>query len=420
MSFGKLAVDWEERINFERMRKERLEKAQRAMKAYGLEAMLVLTGPNMRYVAQNVGNVRNMPATGNRYVFLTRKGNPVLFEHGMWYPYIKENVPWLNVKPAIALGVAGIGQAATMMGNIYDLQLKKFADQIKNELIEHKLEGETIGIDAPFLPFIRALEGAGIKISLEGSKALTQARVTKTRDEIECLRMAASIDEAGFYAIKKSVRPGVTEMELRGIYANECLRRGADFIPPGDIISGPRTWNNNIITTDRSVRPGDLIVINACQLSYMGYRTCYYRTFVCGRPTQAQNDAYQKCLDYLYDAIKIIKPGVTTKDLAEKWPKAEEFGYPSEDAAFWVQWGHGIGLTVSEPPTITRIWSLQAPERLEPNMTIALETWWPTEEKSGTYPHGQAVRIEEMIVVTETGYDLLSLWPVDELTVCEY
>jgi len=72
-----------------------------------------------------------------------------------------------------------------------------------------------------------------------------------------------------------------------------------------------------------------------------------------------------------------------------------------------------------ETPIISRIWSLDYPDKLESNMTLALETIWPTNEKNCDYPKGQAARIEEMIQVTETGCNILSKWPVDEISVCE-
>ncbi len=420
MSYGKMAVDWEERINFDRMRRERIEKARVAMKEHGLEAALVLRGDNERYVAQNSCNPRNYPATGLRYVFFPRNDVPVLFEKGMWYPYVKENCPWLEVKPAAALGGSGGGTATEFVPReAADYQLKKFSDQIKKEMDDRGLRGETLGVDAYVLPLVKALENAGIKTSVDGGRALMKARTTKTRDEVECLRMAASIVEAGWYKVKTIIRPGTTELELRGNFLGEIARLGGEEYGTANIYSGPRGWCNNIITGDRAIRPGDLIVFLGCNVGYMGYRTCYYRTFVCGKPTQAQNDTFARTRSYLYDALEIVKPGTTTKELAEKWPKAEEFGYPDESVAHWIQWGHGIGLSLSEPPSVSRLWSLDYPERLEAGMTIALETWLPTPPSPG-YPRGQSVRLEEMALVTETGYDLLTQWPIDELTVCDF
>jgi len=420
LSYGKWAVDWEERINYDRMRKERVEKARVAMKELGLEAILALRGENQRYIAQNSSNPRNYPPTGLRYAFLAREGLPVLFEHGMWYPYVKENCPWLKVKVAAALGGSGGGAISESIPKAgLDRELQRFAEQIKKEMEEHGIKGEVLGIDSYSPLLVKALENVGINVSLDGAKALMKARTIKTRDEIECLRMAASIVEAGWSKVKEAIKPGVTEMELKGIFVGEIARLGGEDYGTGNIYSGPRGWCNNIITSDRAIRPGDLIVFLGCNVGWMGYRTCYYRTFVCGKPTQEQKDTFAKVRDYLYDAIKIIKPGVTTKELAEKWPKAEEFGYPDEVTAHWIQFGHGIGLSLADPPSITRAWSLEFPQRLEAGMALALETWLPT-PSSPSYPRGQSVRLEEMLAVTETGYELLTQWPIDELTICEF
>lgn len=162
---------------------------------------------------------------------------------------------------------------------------------------------------------------------------------------------------------------------------SKAFELGAEAVYGGLVCSGPHTWPNANLITDRIIRYGDIVYIDIYDLVYHGYRTCYYRTFCCGKPTQKQREAWARVRDWLWDAIKIIRAGITTKDIVEKWPRAEEFGYPSEEAACLAQWGHGIGLTLYEPPMISRIWSLDYPERLEAGMVIALETIGPTDEK---------------------------------------
>lgn len=419
MSYGKFAVDWEERIDFGRMRKERLEKAQQAMRAHGVEGMLILRGDNQRYVGQNIGNIRNISANGLRYIFLPREGRPVLYEQGMWYPYVKEHCPWIDVKYAVALGGSGGNPAPGFFPpGAHAKQLEKFALGIKGEMKAHGIEGERIAVDANLESMTGALVKNGVKVSTDGQNILTEARTIKTREEIECLRMAASITEAAWMKCKDMLKPGVTELELRSAYYAEVFRQGGVPYGTGEIVSGPRTFVNSLMPGDRAVRPGDSVIMLGCETTYMGYQTCYYRTFTCGRPAVALKDAFARTRDYLYDAIKAVKPGATTKELAEKWPKAEEFGYKDEDEAFWIQWGHGIGLSLAEPPTVTRLWSIDYPEKLRPGMTMALETWWPASGKIEN--GGQSVRLEEMLVVTEGGCELLSLWPIDELTVCPF
>jgi Xaa-Pro aminopeptidase len=309
--------------------------------------------------------------------------------------------------------------ASSAPKGVHERQLEKFAKQIKAELKSYGLLKEPLGIDAYEHSIVKALKNVGVEVSLDGAKAMIEARRIKTKDEVECLRMIASIVESIFAKFKEIIKPGVTETQLRAIATYTAYMAGADWASAPDINSGPHTWPMAIQCSDRAIRPGDLIAAALCNLSYNGYKSCYYRTFSCGRPTQAQKDAYAKTLNLTYSAIKAIKPGVTTKDLAEKWPKAEEFGWPDEDSAVLMQWGHGIGLGLYEAPIISRIWSLDYPDKLEPGMTFAIETICPTSEKSSEYLHGQATRVEEMIHVTEAGVNMLSKWPVDEITVCE-
>jgi len=143
----------------------------------------------------------------------------------------------------------------------------------------------------------------------------------------------------------------------------------------------------------------------------MGYRTCYYRTFTIGYASHPMVDAYKRCRDYLDAAIELIRPGITTAEVASVWPKAEEFGFPSEEAAFALQYGHGVGLAIWEKPVISRLVSLDHPHEIKPGMVFALETYWPSTDG------WSAARIEEEIVVTETGHEVITRFPANDLMV---
>lgn len=413
-----MAVDWEERINFQRMRKEKNEKLKQAAKKHNVEAMLLLNGDNIRYVATSTGMHHSQAVSGTRYALLPTNGDPTLFECGMWHRATQRACPWLRVKYAIPV-FGWYYEWLASYKSVNELQLKKFAEEIKGELKEQRMSGTAVSLDVSTPAIIKALENNGVGVNLDGLPVMLDARRTKTKDEVECLRMIAMIAEAAFANIKKAIKPGITEFQIRGIASETAYSLGAELVLGPEVNSGPHSWPNNAQASDRAVRPGDLVMVAFCNSHYMGYRSCYYRVFSCGRPTQGQKDAYARVRDMLYDAIKLVRPGVTTKELAEKWPKAQEFGYPDEDSAVLMQWGHGIGLSLFESPFVTRIWSMENPEKLEPNMTMAMETIWPTGETRYDYPDGQAPRLEEMIHVTEDGYDLLSRWPSDEITVCE-
>jgi Xaa-Pro dipeptidase len=185
---------------------------------------------------------------------------------------------------------------------------------------------------------------------------------------------------------------------------------GSDDVEAINAISGERCNPHPHNFTDRILRPGDQAFFDILQ-SYQGYRTCYYRTFNIGRATSVQHDAYKKCREWLDVAISLIKPGVSTDTVASVWPKAEDFGFPNEMAAFGLQFGHGLGLALHERPIISRLVSLENPMEIKTGMVFALETYCPAKDGFS------AARIEEEVVVTDKGCQVITLFPAEELPI---
>jgi Xaa-Pro aminopeptidase len=243
------------------------------------------------------------------------------------------------------------------------------------------------------------------------------ARKTKTRDEIECLRQVAAVCEAGFQRISETAKPGARESEVWGEAVRELSRHGAT-VGGGYLTSGPNTWpKHQANTTDRAVRPGDLLYADFYNVGYLGYRSCYYRTFSLGEPTDAQRDAYETAVDTLYRVLERIEPGVTTDEVAEAFPDmagehAEWYGADEHWELTTNHWAHGLGLQLYEVPLVWRGVSPDHPIEIEEGMTMAVETQEPAER--------QGVRVEEMVLVREDGVELLSQWPVAEITTIQY
>jgi Xaa-Pro aminopeptidase len=178
------------------------------------------------------------------------------------------------------------------------------------------------------------------------------------------------------------------------------------------VSSGPNAWPNWRNFSDRIIRPGDLVIIDVAALTWNGFKSCVYRTFcVGGTPTDEMKQYYDLANVWLQDSIAAVKPGVTTRDIASKWPSAMDiWGYEDEDEAAANLWGHGLGLAQYDPPVISRIWSLDYPVEIQEGMVFALET------QHGKV-HEFGVRLEEMLVVTEDGHELLTSFPIDEITL---
>src|SRR5258708_29478742 len=105
--------------------------------------------------------------------------------------------------------------------------------------------------------------------------------------------------------------------------------------------SGPNPWPDWGNFSDRLVKAGDIVFMDLAVLTWNGYKSCYYRTYCVGKePTKEQKEYYATALKWLYDSIKAVKVGATTRDIALKWPSAKEaWGYEEEDQGAANLWG---------------------------------------------------------------------------------
>ena len=250
------------------------------------------------------------------------------------------------------------------------------------------------------LPVLFALQEEGIEV-VDGQQLMQNVRIIKTEDEITLLSTACMMVDAAYEELYRTMRPGIKESECVGVVSKLLHDLGSEHVEGVNAISGERCNPHPHVYTDRVLRPGDPAYFDIIH-SFNGYRTCYYRTFAVGSASHALVDAYKRCRDYLDESIDLIKPGVTTAEVVEIWPKAEEFGFPDEESCFALQYGHGVGLSVWEKPVFSRLVSLDYPEVIEEGMVFALETFWPAADG------WSAARIEEQLVVTGDGCEIIT------------
>ncbi|MEK7783618.1 MAG: M24 family metallopeptidase, partial [Candidatus Binatota bacterium] len=272
-----------------------------------------------------------------------------------------------------------------------------------------KLLNEPVGVDVIELPVLFALQAEGIKV-VDGQQLMLEVRKIKTQDEITLLNSACMMVDAAYEELYRFMRPGVRENECVGVVSKVLYDLGSEHVEGVNAISGERCSPHPHVYTDRVLRPGDPAFFDILH-SYNGYRTCYYRTFAVGSASVAMVDAYKRCRDYMDAAISIVKPGITTADVVKLWPKAEEFGFANEEAAFALQYGHGVGLSIWEKPIFSRLVSLKNPEVIEEGMVFALETYWPASDG------WSAARLEEEVVVNKNGCEVITRFPAEKLLV---
>jgi hypothetical protein len=236
-----------------------------------------------------------------------------------------------------------------------------------------------------------------------------EARRIKTGDEIRLLTQAASMVDAAYEELYRFLRPGVRENEAVGLVAKTLYDLGSEYVEGVNAISGERCSPHPHVFSDRLIRPGDPAFFDILH-SFNGYRTCYYRTFAVGSASSAQKDAYTRAREYMDRAIALVKPGATTADIVQVWPTAQEFGFADEEAAFALQYGHGVGLSIWEKPIFSRLVSLDHPE------TLQSRAWSSPSRRTGRRrTDWGAARIEEEVVVTADGCEVITKFPAEEL-----
>ena len=398
--WGTMAKDWELGVDYPKMVRQRFERAQNAVKAAGLGAVLCFNVDNVRYVTgTHIGEWARDKF--DRYCLCPREGEPYLWDPAP--PAKRISSPWIADR--VAAPVSNLQGALPPSTGAQ----KDFARQIKKTLVHYGIEREPLGIDLLELPMLRALEKEGVEV-VDGQQAMLDARETKTPEEIQCLKVAAAMVDATYYDICKAIRPGMRENELVAIANDRLFRLGSERVECVNSVAGPRGTPHCHTFSDRIIQPGDMVYLDIMH-SFNGYRTCYYRTFVCGEPNKHQIEAYDLASKWISASIDAIRPGATVDDIARAWPAAEEFGYRDEEEAFLLQYGHGIGLSLWERPIITRRFTGQG-SVLKEGMVFAVETWKGAADGSG------AARIEEEVVVTRDGCEVITNFPSHRLISC--
>jgi Xaa-Pro aminopeptidase len=400
---GTMGVDFEERVDYRRMHRYRLARAQAALEASDLGALLLFDDNNVRYVTSTkIGEWARDKLS--RWALLVRGGDPILWDFGSAAMHHKLYSPWLKPENCKA-GLVGLrGTVDPAFG-----LMKRHAEEMASILKAAGVAKMPIGVDIIEPPMMFELEKAGLKIK-DGQQVMLSAREVKSADEIALLNRAAAMVDGAYDLVNEMLRPGIRENDIVAEVNKFLYTHGSDDVEAVNAISGERCNPHPHNFTDRMIRPGDQAFFDILQ-SFMGYRTCYYRTFNVGRATPAQHDAYKKAREWLDNAIARIKPGASTAHICDVFPKANEFGFPDEMSAFGLQFAHGLGLNLHERPIISRVVSMDHPTEIKEGMVFAIETYCPATDGYS------AARIEEEVVVTDKSCRLISLFPAEELPI---
>ncbi|MDP9494620.1 MAG: Xaa-Pro peptidase family protein [Actinomycetota bacterium] len=401
---GIMGVDWEERVDFTRLRSYRLDRVRHQLEAQGLGAVLLFETSNIRYAtATQIGYWAFNK--GERWALVTRKGRPRIWDFGSAAKAHRRQLPSLYDTENSIGGNTGLQGAIGPGSGLH----ARAAAEIAAVLRDEGLADDPLGVDMAETSVFLALQKEGLHVT-DGQQAMMLAREIKSPDEIVLLSQASAMVDGVYHEIYEALKPGIRESDIVALANSRLFQMGSEFVEAVNSIAGERCSPHPHVFSDRTIRPGDQAYFDIIH-AYNGYRTCYYRTFVVGRATTAQRDAFKQSREWMDAAIELVRPGNTTDMIAKIWPRAEDFGFLDEMDAFGLQFGHGVGVGLHERPIISRLNSLDDPIEIKEGMYFALETYAPATDGRS------AARIEEMMVVTADGPQITTLFPCEELMV---
>src|SRR5436309_7285774 len=316
---GHTQVDFEERVNFRRLHDYRLARTRAALARSGLGALLCFDQHNIRYSTRTViGEWARDKLT--RYALLTGNGDPYIWDFGSAAKHHRLHAPWLHHDHCRA-GLLGLRGAVGGDGALF----REAAREIKALLDAEGVASMPLGLDVVEPPMPFELQNLGIEVR-DGQQTLLDAREVKNIDELTLLNMAAAMVDGVYQDIAEALKPGVKESEIVALATARSYEMGSDCVESINSISGERCNPPRHNFTDRLIRPGDQAFFDVIQ-SFMGYRTCYYRTFSVGRATAPQRTAYKKAREWMDRVIDLLKPGMSTDKVAAALPKAADAGF---------------------------------------------------------------------------------------------
>ena len=397
-----MGVDWEERVNFERLRTERLARAKAGLERSELGALLCFDMSNIRYItATHIG----MWAVDKyvRFCLLPQGDDPIMWDFGSAARHHTLHSPWLGEDRSRA----GI---STLRGSVAGPRRSGRREDPGRARAARPARRAARRRHRRAAGAARA-RGRGHHGRRRPGADAGHPEDQDAVDEITLLNTACAMVDAAYDDLFKALKPGMRENECVALVSKRLFELGSEHIEGINAISGERCSPHPHVFTDRMLRPGDPAYFDILH-AYNGYRTCYYRTFAVGSASRALVDAYKRCRDILDQGDRDGPPGRRRRPRSPRsWPKAQEFGFPDEEAAFALQYGHGVGLSSWEKPIVSRLVSFDYPEVIEEGMVFALETFWPATDG------WQAARIEEQLVVTADGCEVITRFPAEELLV---
>ena len=309
---GSMNVDWEERVNPDRLRDVPLRPRQRRARRVRPRRVLLFDFNNIRYVTStHIGEWARDKMT--RYALQTRGGDPHIWDFGSAAKHHRLNCPWLRPgehprrddRPARRRRPGRRAVPARRPRDLRDPARPRASPDMP------------LGVDIVEPPMLAALEAEGITVR-DGQQVMLDAREVKSIDEIMLLNTACAMVDGAYQLIAERLKPGrPRERARRRRHASFLFDLGSEHVDNINAVSGERCSPHPHVFSDRIIRPGDQAFFDIIQ-TFVGYKTCYYRTFVVGTASDAQRDAYKRAREWIDASIELMRPGVGTDQVAKR------------------------------------------------------------------------------------------------------
>ncbi|TCJ19966.1 aminopeptidase P family protein [Rubrobacter taiwanensis] len=384
-------------MDLERLRGDRLRKVQVEMRARDVGALLLTDPINIRYVT----GISVMPlwsATNlAHYVLAPAEGSPVVFEYAR--AKFRAEEFFSDVRSAHYWQARFAEEMAAERSG-------EWAAEIKDVLRQWGVVDAKLGVDCLDYHGFSALRELGLRLA-DADDPLQAARIIKTADEIELLKQSAAVCEAALYDLEQSIRPGVSEHELLGVFYHKMLSLGGEHCFSRLLSTGHKTnpWFHE--AGSKLVRPGDLVAFDTDMTGPEGYVCDISRTFLCGEnPTSVQKEAYRVAHEFIHELAGRLQPGLSYAELAETLPKYPD-AYRGQRYSFVL---HGVGMDDESPffPYPDDPGAVKLDGEFKENMVVSVEFY------AGKVGEQDGVKLEDEVWITTEGSVMLSLYPYEE------
>lgn len=382
------------------VRRGRLNRLRGEMIARDIGAVVLVDPVNLRY-ATDTRNMQIFSARNPaRYAFIAAEGPVVLFDFA-GCGHLAQGVETVD-EIRIATTASYVAAADRL-----EAVTQSWAREIADLVMRHGGGNRRVGLERFNAAAAFALQALGCEI-VDAQEPVERARSIKLPGEIELMRASIAAVEAGVAELRTAIRPGVTEVEVWSALWQEIIRRDGDYVETRLLNSGPRTnpWFRECST--RVIEAGDLVCLDTDVVGCYGYYSDFSRSFVCGEvePTPEQRTLYRLAYEQVHRNLELMRPGLSFAEVSERGWRIPE---PYHKHRYYLL-AHGTGMT-GEYPYILYVDDFRAggyDGLIEPNMVLSVESF------IGAEAGGEGVKLEQQVLITETGCELMSHFPFED------